>query len=393
LVYQYRNLEFDEIVAMYRACDVALVTPVRDGMNLVAKEFVASRPDQTGVLVLSEMAGAAKEMGEALVINPVHSGDFAQALEQALAMPVEEQVRRNRLLQERLRRYDVFRWGDEFVQTLVSSQKTEAARRARGLSGKVLVGVIAQYRSSGPRALLLDYDGTLVPFVEDPKLARPDQEVLELLGALAAAAGNQVIIVSGRPRRDLEEWFGGLPVALVAEHGVWLRPKAGAWRMLRALTTEWKERVRPILQVYVDRLPGALLEEKEFSLAWHYRRADPDQASRRARELLDALAGFTRNIDVQVLEGNKVLEVRNTGVSKGTAAMEWLRGVGAEFILAIGDDWTDEDLFRALPPTAYSVRVGLATTAARYYLSNHTAVRRVLRELSEGSNGPGSAKA
>jgi len=244
---------------------------------------------------------------------------------------------------------------------------------------------------------LLDYDGTLVPFVADPKLARPDQEVLELLTELAAATGNDVAIVSGRPRRDLEEWFRALPVSLVAEHGVWLRPKGCDWRMLKPLTADWKERVRPILQLYVDRLPGALLEEKEFSLAWHYRRADPDQASRRARELLDALAGFTRNVDVQVLEGNKVLEVRNTGVSKGTAATEWLGGLGADFILAIGDDWTDEDLFRALPPTAYSVRVGLANTAARYYLINHTGVRRVLRELSqarpeEGTN-PSAAEA
>jgi trehalose 6-phosphate synthase/phosphatase len=162
--------------------------------------------------------------------------------------------------------------------------------------------------------------------------------------------------------------------------------------MLWALTTEWKERVRPILQVYVDRLPGALLEEKEFSLAWHYRSADPEQASRRSWELLDALAGFTRNIDVQVLEGNKALEVRNTGVSKGTAGTEWLGGLGAEFILAIGDDWTDEDLFWALPATAYSVRVGLAQTAAWYYLNNHTAVRRLLRELIE-EPGAGESRA
>jgi trehalose 6-phosphate synthase/phosphatase len=248
-------------------------------------------------------------------------------------------------------------------------------------SGKARSGLIQAYRAAARRALLLDYDGTLVPFVEDPKLARPDAELLDLLRGLGASGGNEVVIVSGRPRRDLEEWLGQLPAGLIAEHGVWLRPRGGEWRMLRAITTEWKERVRPILQVYVDRLPGALLEEKEFSLAWHYRRADPEQASRRARELLDALAGFTRNIDVQVLEGNKVLEVRNTGVSKGTAATEWLGGVGADFILAIGDDWTDEDLFRALPATAYSVRVGLANTAARYYLGNHTAVRRVLREL------------
>ncbi len=273
---------------------------------------------------------------------------------------------------------------------MLSTQKTEAARRARVLGGKAQAELLKQYQAAARRALLLDYDGTLVPFVEDPKLARPDPEVLELLGALAAAAGNELVIVSGRPRRDLEEWFGGAPVALVAEHGVWLRPKGGEWRMLKAITTDWKDRVRPILQAYVDRLPGALLEEKEFSLAWHYRGADPELASRRARELLDALAGFTRNIDVQVLEGNKVLEVRNTGVSKGTAALEWLSDLRADFVLAIGDDWTDEDLFRALPPTAYSVRVGLAKTAARYYLGSHTAVRRVLRELGQANGGRGS---
>jgi trehalose 6-phosphate synthase/phosphatase len=381
LVYQFRNLGFEEIVALYRLCDVALITPVRNGMNLVAKEFVGSRPDQTGVLILSEMAGAAQEMGEALVINPLHSGDFAQALEQALAMPVEEQVRRNQVLQDRLRRYNVIRWAEDFVQAVIASQRTEAARQARALIGKSQVGLIQQYRSATRRAVLLDYDGTLVPFVADPKLARPDSEVLELLAGLSAEVGTEVMIVSGRSRRDLEEWFGKSPVGLVAEHGVWLRPKGGEWRMLKALTSEWKERVRPILQLHVDRLPGAVLEEKEFSLAWHFRKADPELASRRARELLEALGGFTRNAEVQVLEGNKVLEVRSSGVNKGIAASEWLARYGADFILAVGDDWTDEDLFRALPPGAFSVRVGLANTAARYCLYSHTDVRRLLREL------------
>jgi trehalose 6-phosphate synthase/phosphatase len=383
LIYQYRNLGFEELVAMYRACDVALITPLRDGMNLVAKEFIASRPDQTGVLILSEMAGAAKEMDEALIINPFHADDFAQALAQALTMPVSEQIRRNQRLQDRLRRYNVNRWAEDFIQTLVSTQKFEAARRARTLTGKAQQPLVQQYCVAPNCSLLLDYDGTLVPFVDDPKLAQPDAELLDLLNGLSADPANEVVIVSGRPRADLEAWFGQLPVGLVAEHGVWLRPRGGEWRMLKALTTEWKERVRPILQLYVDRLPGALLEEKEFSLAWHFRKADSEQASQRAKELLDDLSGFTRNIDVQVLEGNKVLEVRNTGVSKGTAALEWLAGQRPGFILAIGDDWTDEDLFRALPPAAYSVRVGLARTAARYYLHNHTAVRRLLRELIE----------
>jgi len=384
LVYQFRNLAFEEIVPLYRLCDVALITPLRDGMNLVAKEFIASRPDQTGVLILSEMAGAAKEMGEALIINPFHREDFAKALEQALTMPVEEQVRRNQLLQERLRRYDVVRWADDFVQALLSTQKTEAARRARLLTGKAYSSMMQQYRAATRRALLLDYDGTLVPFSAEPKLAQPDAELLELLNLLGSDPANEVAIISGRPRRVLEDWVGRLPVSVIAEHGVWLRNSGGDWRLLKTMTTDWKDRVRPILQLYVDRLPGALLEEKEFSLAWHYRRADPEQATARAKELLDDLAGYTRNIDVQVFEGNKVIEIRNSGVNKGTAGLEWLNQYPQDFVLGMGDDWTDEDLFRVLPPTAFSVRVGLANTAARYYLSGPGAVRRLLRELCEG---------
>jgi len=382
LVYQFRNLGFDEIVPLYRLCDVALITPLRDGMNLVAKEFIASRPDQAGVLILSEMAGAAKEMGEALVINPFHLEDFARALEQGLTMPVEEQIRRNQLLQDRLRRYDVVRWADDFVQALLSTQKTEAARRARLLAGKAYSALVQQYRSATRRALLLDYDGTLVPFATEPRLAQPDAELIEMLAALGSDPANQLVIISGRPRRALEEWFGKLPISLIAEHGVWLRDSQTGWRMLKSMTADWKERVRPILQLYVDRLPDALLEEKEFSLAWHYRRADPEQAWLRAKELVDDLAGYTRNIDVQVFEGNKVIEVRNSGVNKGSAAVEWLDGYPADFILGVGDDWTDEDLFRALPPRALSVRVGVANTAAQYFLGNPGAVRRMLRELA-----------
>lgn len=383
LIYQYRNLSFEDLVPMYRLCDIALITPLRDGMNLVAKEFVASRPDQTGVLILSEMAGASKEMGEAIIINPYYRGELAQALELALSLPPHEQIRRNQLMQERLRRYDVNRWAEDFIQSLSATQTIQAAQRARSLTGKAQTSLAQQYRTAQRRVLLLDYDGTLVPFFGDPKLARPDTEVLDLLTALSADSANELAIVSGRPRVVLEEWFGHLPMALIAEHGAWLRPKAADWRLLKVITTGWKTQVRPILQLYVDRLPGALLEEKEFSLVWHYRQADPEQASQRAKELLDDLADYTRNIDVQVLEGNKVIEIRNTGVSKGTAALEWLADRPVDFILAIGDDCTDEDLFRVLPSTAFSVRIGLAQTTARYHLSSHTAVRRMLRELSE----------
>jgi trehalose 6-phosphate synthase/phosphatase len=381
VLYQFRNLAFEEIVPLYRLCDVALITPLRDGMNLVAKEFIASRPDQTGVLILSEMAGAAKEMGEALIINPFHLDDFARALEQALSMSAEEQISRNCILQNRLRRYDVHRWADEFVQAMLSTQKTEAAWLTRSLSGKAWSSLRDQYRTSARRILFLDYDGTLVPFASTPNQARPDAELLEILHRLSADPLNDVVILSGRQRRDLEEFFAGITLSMVAEHGAWLRRKGGHWQLHKTMTTDWKDRVRPILQLYVDRLPGALLEEKEYSLVWHYRRADPEQAFVRAKELLDDLAEYTRNIDVQVLEGNKVVEMRNSGVNKGAAALEWLTDPAPDFILSIGDDSTDEDVFRVLPPTACSVRVGVAKTAATFFLTNHTAVRRVLRGL------------
>ena len=331
LVYQFRNLTFDEIVPLYRLCDVALITPLRDGMNLVAKEFIASRPDQTGVLILSEMAGAAKEMGEAIIINPFHREDFAKALEQALTMPVEEQIRRNKLLQERLRRYNVVRWADDFVQSLLSTQKTEAARRARVLAGKPLTALIQQYRSrtGGRCCWIMTARWCRLP--PNRGWRSRTRNCWSCSRFWVPIRPTNVTIVSGRPRHTLENWFGKLPISLIAEHGVWLRNKNSDWRILKTMTNDWKERVRPILQLFVDRLPGALLEEKEFSLAWHYRRADLDQASLRAKELLDDLTGYTRNIDVQVFEGNKVIEVRNSGINKGTAALEWLSGQSAGF--------------------------------------------------------------
>jgi trehalose 6-phosphate synthase/phosphatase len=383
LIYQYCNIGFEEVVALYRFCDVALITPLRDGMNLVAKEFIASRPDQTGVLILSEMAGASKEMGEALIINPFHKEEFSEAIAQALNMPREEQIRRNQILQERLRRYDVKRWAADFIQALDATRQTEEAQHARALTGRQRLNLVQRFHTANKRALLLDYDGTLVPFSDTPRLAQPDADLLALLTQLACDESNEVVIVSGRQRSDLENWFGHLPIGLIAEHGVWLRAKNSDWKTLKSINSEWKDRVRPMLQLYVDRLPGALLEEKEFSLAWHFRRADPDQAYIRAKELLDDLADFTRNIDVQVLQGNKVLEIRRTNVTKGTAALDWLALTNPDFMLAIGDDWTDEDLFRALPPEAFTIRVGLAQTAALFHLGNHTAVRKLLRELCD----------
>lgn len=381
LVYQYRQVDFDELVARYRACDVALITPLRDGMNLVAKEFVACRPDLTGVLILSELAGAAREMGEALLVNPFHEDEVAEALHRALTMSEEEQVARNRALQERLHRYDVHRWAGEFLSALETAHHAAVHQRTRALGEAVRDDLVRRYREARERALLLDYDGTLVNLVSNPRAAAPDPELRTLLRALADDPANRVAIVSGRRRVELESWLGDLPLTLVAEHGIWVRPPGEPWRMLVPARAEWKESLRSILQLYADRLPGAQVEEKEFSLVFHYRRADPDQAQQRAKELCDDLADYTRNIEVQVLQGHKVIEVRHAGAHKGTILSTWLAERCPDFLLAVGDDWTDEDLFHALPPNGVSIRVGLGPTVASYYLPHPPAVRQLLQSL------------
>ena len=345
VVYQFRNLAIHPLSALYSISDVALVTPLRDGMNLIAKEYVASRTDQTGVLILSEMAGSSKELGEAILVNPNDRAEMAEALKTALQMPVDDQQRRNAMMQDRLRRYDVVRWASDFVNSLAAMKSVQEDFNAKILTSGERTALIGKYCSSKRRLLFLDYDGTLVPFVRRPYLAFPTQPLLTTLGKLAADKRNFIVLISGRDRGTLLDWFGRLPIALAAEHGFWLREHGSDWQAIKHTSQEWKTRLMPVIQQYVDRLPGSFVEEKENSIAWHYRPADPDQAGPVAAELTDHLLNFTANIDVQVLQGHKVVEVRHGGVNKGTAAMHWLGKDTYDFILGIGDDWTDEDLF------------------------------------------------
>ncbi|MDM7912235.1 MAG: trehalose-phosphatase, partial [Methanotrichaceae archaeon] len=173
-------------------------------------------------------------------------------------------------------------------------------------------------------------------------------------------------------------------ISLVAEHGVWIREIGEDWKMLKPLSNEWKQKILPLLEMYTDRLSGSFVEEKEYSLAWHYRMADPEMASIVAKELVDDLVNFTANIDVQVLQGNKVVEVRNAGLNKGDAGMYCRSRGDYDFILAVGDDWTDEDLFKVLPETAYSIRIGMTQSYARFNLHNCSEVIELVRELTEG---------
>ena len=382
--YLYRSLPVYPLVALYSMADVALVTPLRDGMNLIAKEYIATKTEGKGVLVLSETAGAAKELGEAITINVNNEEEIVQALEQALAMPEEEQIRRIRIMQERLERYNVVRWADEFMDKLSYAKKLREEMEAKALTYEIKRSLVSDFQKGNQRLMLLDYDGTLIPFSEKPEGAIPTSELVELLKELAENPKNEVVLISGRGKDALEKWFGSLNIGLVAEHGVWIKEKGKEWEMIEALTSDWKEEMRPIFELCVDRTPGSFIEEKEFSLAWHYRKADPRLGDLRARELVNDLLNLTANLNLQVLEESKVVEVKNAGINKGRVALRWISREKWDFILAIGDDWTDEDVFKVLPATAWSIKVRFSASAAKFNLSSPRQVGLLLKEMLEG---------
>ena len=380
--YLYRSLPFESLIALYNMADIALITPLRDGMNLIAKEYVATRISGRGVLILSETAGAVRELGEAITINVNNPEEITKALEDAMAMPKKEQVERNRVMQKRLQHYNVGHWASEFIDRLLHSRTLQNEIEARVMTSEVMGKLVDDFRKSQRRLLLLDYDGTLVPFAAKPAWARPTGELRGLLKKLAKESQNEVVLISGRDRDTMGKWFGGLNIGLVAEHGAWIKEENKEWEMIEELTSEWKEEVRPVLELCVDRTPGSFIEEKGFSLAWHYREANPKLGDLRARELVNDLLNLTANLDLHVLEGNKVVEVKNTVVNKGRAATHWLAKEKWGFILAIGDDLTDEDVFRVLPDTAWSVKVRFSTSIAKYNLGSPGEVTDLLKQMA-----------
>lgn len=381
--YQYKNLPFEQLAALYSVSDIALITPLRDGMNLIAKEYVSTKRDKKGILILSEMAGAARELAEAIVINPNHKVEIAMALEEAAGMSDQEQVRRNEAMQKRLSDYNVIRWAGDFIQELkeVVEQRKRFETKLLSLSEKK--GLLRDFKNAQSRILFLDYDGTLVGFAKDPQEAKPDEEVIKLLKLIDKYPQTKVIIISGRDRETLTTWFGSLNIGLIAEHGVWIKEKDLDWQLIKPLSNDWKPRLLSLCRMYVDRLPGSFVEEKEFSLVWHYRGADPELGSLRAKELMDDLISLTANIGLQILPGNKVVEIRTAGVNKGASASYLLARDKYDFILAIGDDWTDEDLFKILPQEAYSLKVGIGSSYAGYNLRNYKEVIKLLQEMVE----------
>ena len=392
--YLYRSVSQTELVALYRSAQLMLVTPLRDGMNLVAKEFIASRTDEDGILILSEFAGAAAELKEAISINPYDIDGMATTIKKALTLPAEERQARMRILRSRVLAHDCYHWSNRFMKTLRKAPRVKTGTFQALSSSDQIKRILEKLRCSNQLLLLMDYDGTLVPLASSPQLAVPDPALKTLLRNLAARHGTEVHIISGRPRQVLETWLGGIPIGLHAEHGYWSRLQPGMiWKQNDHKNSKWKDDVLPILQQFASWTPGSLIEQKSGSLAWHYRMADPELGKIHAQELKQQIELNLNDLSAEMVDSQKVIEIRTKGIHKGMI----LPSLIEEFhlhgrILAMGDDRADEELFAALPPGSFAIHVGPNQSQAEYRLANPTAARSFLAQLLVRMGKPSRVK-
>lgn len=380
--YIFQKVPQDQLLALYSEADVALITPLRDGMNLIAKEYIASKGDHCGVLILSELAGASKELGEALHVNPNNIEEMADSIFEALEMPEKKQIKSNRIMRNRIKEYDVERWASDFFSELGKIKEIQGKKGFSKMTPEGVDDLVERYRSSSRRLIMLDYDGTLTKFRKLPGDAVPDAALLKDLENLVKNDRNEVIIVSGRDWKTLDKWFSHLDINIVAEHGVWLKERGKDWRMMEQLEASWKEKIRPVLGSYVIKTPGSFIEEKSYSLAWHYRRADQHQAIDQISEMKETLHNMISNLNVGILKGNKVIEIKNININKGRSIKRWLESGDWDFMMAMGDDWTDEDMFEELHNEGYSIRVGYKTSRARFNVKNVDEARQLISRIS-----------
>lgn len=381
VVYLYHSFSFEELTALYYLADVALVTPLRDGMNLVAKEYVAAKGDNPGVLILSERAGAAVELTDALLINPNDTDQIEEAICRALEMPEEEQRERMRKMKAVVSRQTVNKWADDFIHGLNRVSLRNETLRGKRVSEPVMADIQAQYGKARKRLILLDYDGTLAAIRTRPEEAEPTKEVLDCLHALATDPANHVVINSGRDHLTLESWLGALPVSMAAEHGAFYKEN-GIWHK-NGLRPEWSEGVLSILRLFVNKTPLSRLEIKETSLAWHYRASDVWVGTMRAKQLIEALGSICLRLHLRIIDGDKVVEIKSQEYDKGSETRRLLAGDRYDFLLAMGDDTTDEDMFRALPREAVTIKIGNASEEARFNLDRQEQVLPFLRMLTD----------
>ncbi|MDB5175838.1 MAG: hypothetical protein JWM81_696 [Candidatus Saccharibacteria bacterium] len=379
--YNNQGLPFEEVTALFQVADVAFIAPLRDGMNLVAKEFIASKR-KGGVLVLSDTAGAAQELQDAVLVNHKIPATLVAGLEQALHMSKREIRGRLKRMQSQLATNNVHTWAGNFMQNL---QKPILGNtlRTQTLKGSSLQTVTAAYDQSKKRLLLLDYDGTLRPFGSDYHDGFPGKKLRGLLQLLADDPRNEIVMISGRSAPDLERFFEGLPLHLVAEHGAMTKRNGGkAWKTLERAESKWKKQIAPVLEKYAALTPKAAVEAKPHSLVWHYRQSPSYYAQKNIVILKKILKPLLKSYGLAVFQGNKILEIKNPSINKGAAVRTWLRD-SHDFVMVAGDDYTDEDMFMMVPADSVSIKIGSGRTSAQYRVKNTEEMLRILAKLAK----------
>ena len=377
--YYYRSMNFDELIDLYSSADIAMITPIRDGMNLVAKEFVSTRINGDGVLILSELAGASKELFQALTVNPFDINSMSNTIHDAINMGVDEQKQRNFSMQKRIKRYTVKYWADEFISSLneISVVQENGVLKIDEKSSEIIK---ENYKKSSNKLILLDYDGTLVEFNEKPGLAIPDNETFKILKDLSQE--NDVVIVSGRDQHFLDKHFSDLKLTLVAEHGYFIRNYAESWSEKANFNKDRIKSFKPILDSFSDRTPGTFVEEKLNSIVWHYRKSDPELANSRVVEFKTVFDSLSTD-GLNLMDMDKAIEIINAQVNKGSAVSEIISNKDYDFILCIGDDITDENMFESRPKNSYTIKVGKKKTSAKYYIKDPRQVKSFLSFLTK----------
>ena len=378
----HQSVDFSQLCALYSLADICVVTPLIDGMNLVAKEYIACQDQNDGVLVLSEFAGAAQELPHALILNPYDPQKIVSCLNQALEMPLEEKEDRMKKMKSRVIKYDATHWAKTFTTDLADqSVSLDMASDIKRISLEDVSGLI----SAEKIGLFLDYDGTLAEIRKRPADAYPRASLMELFNRLQAAPGVDVYLISGRNREDMTRWFGSYPFTLISEHGYFYRAAhSEAWRILNEKANlVWKEEVFEILQHYAGMTPGSAVEVKVSSLVWHYRESDPEFGRWKAMQLAAELHGVLTNLPVEIHHGKKIVEVCSIQVNKGLAMQHFISENSYDMSMCAGDDETDESMFRNQSHNLISLKVGEGETAAMYRCPDPQAFRDFVSALLE----------
>lgn len=375
------SVNFTDLCALYATADVGMVTPLIDGMNLVAKEYIACQRDHDGVLILSEFAGAAEELANAVLVNPYDARTVAEKLTAALEMPREERRANNEPMRARVMEFDAQHWARSFIQQLAASESRQiaTAQNIEIASDHLRRAVNHESRV----ALFLDYDGTLREIEREPRAATPTTEIRSLLRRLSQQRDLEVIIVSGRSHHDLEFFFPEPDFACVAEHGAAIRRTGDReWEKWdRDISYAWKDEIRDLLRLYEQSTPGSWIEEKRTSLVWHHRKTDPEFGTWKAHQLTHELGTMMANEPVKIRQGRKIVEVVSSEISKAIAIRRLLHESAYAVVLCAGDDQTDESMFEIDVPNFISVKIGPDPSRARYRLRDPAAFRKFLAQL------------